>query len=285
MMTSLLALIDGSGYSKSVCDHAAWFAKRLGGSVEIVHVLGRRDVSSKPEDFSGNIGLGARTALLEELAELDAQKARLSQKRGRAILDDARDCVTASGVSQVTTKLRLGEIVETLQDLEAGIDMIVIGKRGGGAGFSQLHLGSNLERVIRSSHKPVLVASRAFKPVQRFLVAYDGGPSVIKAIEEIARNKVFADLDCELLRVGTETAELGAQMETSAGQLREAGYKVQTKFEPGKPETVIAREVASDAYDLLVMGAFGHSRIRNLIIGSTTTEMIRSCKIPILLFR
>ncbi len=32
-------------------------------------------------------------------------------------------------------------------------------------------------------------------------------------------------------------------------------------------------------------GAYGHSRIRNLIIGSTTTEMIRSCKIPIVLFR
>jgi nucleotide-binding universal stress UspA family protein len=285
MMISLLALIDGSGYSRSVCDHAAWFARRLGAAVEIVHVLGRRDVSSKPEDLSGNIGLGARSALLEELAELDAQKARLSQKRGRAILDDARDSVSASGVNQVTTKLRLGEIVEMLQDLEADSDMIVIGKRGGGADFNRSHLGSNLERVVRSSHKPVLVVPSAFEPVQRFLIAYDGGPSVIKAIAEIARNKVFADLDCELLRVGTETPEVVAQMETSARQLREAGYRVKTKFEPGKPETVIAREVESDAYDLLVMGAFGHSRIRHLIIGSTTTEMIRNCKIPILLFR
>jgi len=39
------------------------------------------------------------------------------------------------------------------------------------------------------------------------------------------------------------------------------------------------------AIDLLLMGAYGHSRIRNLIIGSTTTSMIRSCKIPVLLFR
>jgi nucleotide-binding universal stress UspA family protein len=33
------------------------------------------------------------------------------------------------------------------------------------------------------------------------------------------------------------------------------------------------------------MGAYGHSRIRTLIIGSTTTEVIRSCLIPVLLFR
>jgi nucleotide-binding universal stress UspA family protein len=33
------------------------------------------------------------------------------------------------------------------------------------------------------------------------------------------------------------------------------------------------------------MGAYGHSRIRNLVIGSTTTSMIRNCRIPVMLFR
>ncbi|MDF1750857.1 MAG: universal stress protein, partial [Alphaproteobacteria bacterium] len=37
--------------------------------------------------------------------------------------------------------------------------------------------------------------------------------------------------------------------------------------------------------DLLVMGAYGHSRIRNLIIGSTTSAMLRLCKIPVMMFR
>ena len=36
---------------------------------------------------------------------------------------------------------------------------------------------------------------------------------------------------------------------------------------------------------MLVMGAYGRSRIRSLIIGSTTTEMIRSCKVPVVLMR
>jgi nucleotide-binding universal stress UspA family protein len=37
--------------------------------------------------------------------------------------------------------------------------------------------------------------------------------------------------------------------------------------------------------DLLVMGAYGHSCIRSLIIGSTTTAMIRACKVPVVLVR
>jgi nucleotide-binding universal stress UspA family protein len=284
-MTNLMAFIDGSVYAKSVCDHAAWLTDRTGGGVELIHVLGRHGMSSEPENMSGNIGLGARTALLEELAELDAKKAQLSQKRGRAILDDATQRLTDSGVSDVTTKLRLGDIVEVVEDLESQADMIVIGKRGGGADFNKLHLGSKLERVVRSSHRPVLVTSRAFKPIHRFLIAFDGGPSVIKAVEAIAGNQIFADLECELLCVGEATPESTMQMDASARLLLDAGYQVKTKFESGQAETVITREVETDAYDLMIMGAFGHSRIRNLIIGSTTTEMIRSCKIPVLLFR
>ena len=45
-MTNLTALIDGSVYSQSVCDHAAWAAQRLGATVRLVHVIGRRETSS-----------------------------------------------------------------------------------------------------------------------------------------------------------------------------------------------------------------------------------------------
>ncbi|MEC7190861.1 MAG: universal stress protein, partial [Pseudomonadota bacterium] len=50
-------------------------------------------------------------------------------------------------------------------------------------------------------------------------------------------------------------------------------------------EKVISDHVEQYNIDLLVMGAYGHSRIRNLMIGSTTTQMIRSCLVPVLLFR
>ena len=48
---------------------------------------------------------------------------------------------------------------------------------------------------------------------------------------------------------------------------------------------MISDVVRNEKIGLLVMGAYGHSRIRSLVIGSTTTEMVRSCKVPVLLFR
>jgi len=284
-MTKLLALIDGSIYSQSVCDHVAWVAERSGGSVEFLHVLGRRDASSAPVNLSGNLNAEARDTLLTELASLDEQKAKLAQKRGRALLAGAKERLETAGIGEVTTKLRHGDMLETLLEFEAEADLIVVGKRGEAADFARLHLGSNLERVLRSSHKPVLVSARAFKPVKRFLIAFDGGSSAVKAVDHVARSKTFVGLDCRLLTVGPDSPEARKRLDDATAVLRAAGYEVQADIEPGQADKVIARRVEADGIDLMVMGAYGHSRIRSLIIGSTTTEMIRSCKIPIMLFR
>ena len=284
-MKNLLALIDGSVYSESVCDHAAWLANRCQASVDIFHVLGLRDVSSSASNLSGSIGLGARTALLEELTELDAQQAKLAQKRGRAILQDAHARVTNAGVDIVNTRLRNSELIETLQEFEANTDCIVIGKRGEAADFDKLHLGSNLERVARSSSKPILVAARAFKPIQHLLIAFDAGASAIKAVQHIADNAAFKGMTCQLLTVGEDTPTNRQKIEGAAALLSESGYNVETNITAGHAEAVISKAAEEKHIDLLVMGAYGHSRIRNFIIGSTTTEMMRACKIPVMLFR
>lgn len=284
-MKRLMAFIDGSVYSHSVCDHAAWAAKRTGAAAEIFHVLGRREVAGSAADFSGSLDADERDTLLAELAELDEQKARYAQRRGRLVLQDARGRLEEAGVTQIETRLRHGDIVETVEEFEKEADLTVIGKRGEAADFATLHLGSNLERVVRASRKPVLVASRAFQPIGKFLIAFDGGASAMKAVSYIAESDLFRGLHCTLLTVGPETAEARQRIEDAAHLLRSKGYDVEHSIEPGEAEAVIAAKVALSGIGLLVMGAYGHSRIRNLIIGSTTTEMIRSCKVPILLFR
>ena len=283
MGNKLVALVDGSIYSKSVCENAAWLARRAGTPVEVLHVLGRRDVPVT--DLSGSIALGARSALLADLAELDERRAKLSQQKGRAILEDAKAILTEGGVADVSTRLMNGDIVETLGDFEADAELIVIGKRGEGADFAKMHLGSNLERVVRSSKRPVFVAARGFSEIGSVLVAFDGGPSAMKAVDYIATSPVFAGVSIRLLTVGNESAEAAAKLESARARLAAAGLEVTAGIQPGQPETVIADIVEQGGVDLLVMGAYGHSRIRSLFIGSTTSEMIRSCKIPVLLFR
>jgi nucleotide-binding universal stress UspA family protein len=280
----VVALVDGSVYSASVCEHAAWIAQRSGAPVELIHILGRRDGPQKA-DMSGAIRLGARTALLTELAELDAQRAKLISHRGRAILEDARAILDKAGINDITTRLRHDDIVEALPEIESGARVVVIGKRGEDADFAKGHLGSNLERIVRASERPVFVASRAFKPIAKVLVAYDGGPSAMRAIDHIARSPVFQGLEVQVVTVGTATADAEKGLENATALLRAAGIEAATAIVPGQPDVALAKLVEQGGFDMLVMGAYGHSRIRNLIIGSTTTAMIRACKVPVVLMR
>lgn len=284
-MSKIIVLVDGSVYSRSVCDHAAWIASRTGAAVEILHVLGKRPAADAPSNLSGNIALGARTALLEELTERDARTARKSQEHGRAILDKAQKQLRSAGIADVTTRLRFGDIVEEVAGCEADADLVLIGKRGDAADFVKLGLGANLERIVRSSRKPVVVAARAFTPVVRFLIAFDGGASSRKAVDHVAASSLFAGLSCSLLTVGPDTPQKRAQLAAAQTTLEAGGYDVDAAIVQGPADLLIASAVEAENIGLLVMGAYGHSRIRNLIIGSTTAEMIRLCKIPVMLFR
>ncbi|MEM5583403.1 universal stress protein [Roseibium sp. AS2] len=280
---TLIALVDGSKYSESVCHYAAWIAKRTKSTIKIYHVLGRREGADR-QDLSGAIELGARTHILDELSELDARRAKLTQARGRAILEDAQAIIEADGVT-VETRLRQGDLVETVLAKEDTGDMIVIGKRGEAADFAKLHLGSNLERVIRSSSKPVFVANREFKPVTSVLIAFDGGQSSMKAVDYLARNPLLAGLPVTLAFAGSDTTDIRKSLEDARATLAAGGFDAQILIQAGKADAALGKLVEDGNYDLVVMGAYGHSRIRHLIIGSTTSEMIRTCKVPILLMR
>lgn len=284
MTDKIIALVDGSIYSASVCEHAGWIAERTGAPVELLHVLGRRE-GAETTDLSGSIRLGARTALLEELAALDAQRAKLVAHRGRAILDDARALLEGAGVTDVTTRLRHGDIVETVAEVEHEARVILIGKRGEAADFAKGHLGSNLERIVRACHKPVFVAARAFRPIEKVLLAYDGGTSAMKAVDHIARSPLFVGLRVHVVTVGAATPEIKKGLEDARALLAAAGIVAETGVIAGQPESALGKLVDEAGFDMVVMGAYGHSRIRSLIIGSTTTEMVRSCKVPVVLLR
>jgi nucleotide-binding universal stress UspA family protein len=283
-MGKILALLDGSEYSESVCHHTAWIAQKLNAGIVAMHVLGRRE-GAAPTDLSGSLRLGARSALLAELSSLDEKRAKLAQAKGHAILEDAKAILEQDGVPQVQTWLRKGDLLEAVQDMEPDIRAITIGKRGEGHGFASAHLGSNLERIIRASKVPVFVASRTYKSIQKVLLAYDGSASAKVAIKRMSGSAVFADLAVTVLCIAQDESSAKTRADEAVGKLQHANIAAVARTAAGEPGDVLNDLVKTEGFDLLVMGAYGHSRIRQLIIGSTTTTMIQTANIPVLLYR
>jgi nucleotide-binding universal stress UspA family protein len=282
---TILACTDGSIYAPSVYRHAAWASKQMEAGVHVLHMLNPHHENPVMTDLSGTMGFNARQTLLEELVELEATNARVAVKRGEAILEDADEQLRSYGVSTILTKQAHGKLSESIAGYESDADLVIIGKRGNNANFEKGHLGSNLERVIRGCQHPVLVASREFKPMQNFILAFDGGASARKAVDYAVEAPLLKGLGCTLLYVGTPNPKMEAELADASEKLKAVGYEVLIEQRMGEPEAVIESTVAQDHVDILVMGAYGHSRMRQFIVGSTTTAMIRSVKLPVLLFR
>lgn len=284
-MSTILSCTDGSLYARSVYEHTAWAARRLQAAVHVLHLVEDHRQLAAMADLSGAIGIDAQQKLTEELVALEETKAKVALKHARAILADARQQLTAAGVVQIDAEAAHGELIDAIERFEPGTDLIVVGKRGEHANLAKLHLGGNLQRVIRSARRPVLVASRSFVPIERFLLAYDGSPSVLKAVDFVLRSPLLKGLQCLLLRAGKIDDNARYYLEETAGKLRGAGFNVSSEAIAGPPEEVIAEAVRERGINLLVMGAYGHSRLREFILGSTTTTMVRTCLVPVLMFR
>lgn len=281
---AVLACVDHSLYADSVASHALWAAQRLSAPLRFLHVLDR-EVAAAGDDLSGSIGVDAQLQLLKQLSELDEQRSRLAAERGRLLLQRVREQARVGGLAETETQSRHGGLVDALTENEADVRLFVLGKRGESADFAKGHLGANLERVIRAVSRPLLVAARAFRPIERFLIAFDGGATTRKCVDMVTMSPLLQGLPCHLLSVGADDDGLREAQAWARQRLQAAGHEVQTVLRPGDPERVIAEHVRDNAIDLLVMGAYGHSRIRHLIVGSTTTSVIRSCLIPVLLLR
>lgn len=284
-MRHILACIDGSSFSESVCDYSAWAARRMDATVSVVHVMAREDYHARQANLSGNLGWDEHEALLEEFTALDEQRARIAQNHSRLLLDQASERLREAGVSDVKSRQRQGELVDTVAELEGDAELVTIGKRGEGAEEATPHLGRNLERVVRAVKKPILVTSPEFKPVERFMIAYDGGPSAKRAVSTISRMPLLAGISCHLLMVGQDRMIAREQLHEAGEKLRQAGFEVIESVKPGHTDDVIAAEIDQGNISLLAMGAYNHSRLRTLIIGSTTNALLRSARVPVLLFR
>jgi nucleotide-binding universal stress UspA family protein len=280
-MSNVIACIDGTDVSTAVCDYAAWASLRLDAPLEFLHVLERTEYPT-PGNLSGNIGLGSREALLTELAELDAQRGKLALEQGKLMLEAAERRVISDGIGLPTSRQRHGSLVETLAEMEASIRLLVLGKHDE---HLAEHVGSRLENVVRTMHRPTLITTAEFTMPQRIMLAFDGSDTTRKGVEMVATSPLFRGLPCHLVMVGSDTPAHREQLAWARTTLKGAGFDAPATIIDGEVERALCDYRAQNSIDMLVMGAYGHSVIRRFLVGSTTTNVIRNASVPVLLLR
>ena len=287
-MKNILLCTDGSTFAENIYKYAAWFATQFNAGIVVLSVTDIRSQQvASTGNLSGSIGLGASENLLNELVNLEHEKAKINNQRARLILDNAAQTLKAEGVENFNLIHKTGFLVDCLDEFEENSDLIVLGQRGEAADFAPGHLGANVDRIVRSSHKPCLVTPAEFKPIQRILFAYDGSATGKKILKFLANSPCFQNLEIHLLTVAKDSSDKTATSKLNEAEqsLKRARFKPICSLLSGESEEVIEKYVKEQNISLLLMGAYGHSRIRHLVIGSTTAQLLRSSNIPLLLFR
>ncbi|ROU00936.1 universal stress protein [Marinobacter sp. R17] len=283
-MSQVVACIDGSRSTTAVCDYAAWASQRLDAPLTLFHVLDHARYPTEP-DLAGSIGLGSREHLLEELAELDQKRSKLALEQGRHMLDAAETRVREDGVSDIRQRQRHGDLAESLLDIEQDTRLLVMGLHGESSTDRDIHIGSQLETVIRTLHRPLLLVPDEFSTPRSAMLAFDASETARKGIELLSNSPIFRDFPLHLVMVGPDTSDRRAQLDEAKDKLLKAGCNVEVAIRAGDVEPTLHAYQAEQDIDLLVMGAYGHSRIRQFLVGSTTTSMLTTTQTPVLILR
>lgn len=281
----VVACIDGSALTESVCDHSAWAAQKLNAQLKLLHTINHHHETSITADLSGNIGLGSQEHLQEEITLLEQQQSKLKLQQGKLMLEAAKVRVEKNGISEPICSQRHGDLIESLIALEDEVRLLVLGLRGQVHENQEHQIGAKLEAIIRSLHRPILIVNGAFKMPKRFMIAYDGSKVANKAIEMVASSSLFENLSCHLVCVNNK-GTASTLLEQAANTLQSANkLELTTTQLKGKVDQELCTYQQQHDIDLTVMGAFSHTRIHDMLLGSFTHKMLINTHKPLLLLR
>ncbi|WP_395589339.1 universal stress protein [Pseudomonas sp. TR47] len=143
------------------------------------------------------------------------------------------------------------------------------------------------ESVIFGAGRPcVLVPSLPIQPVRHMALAWDGSRVVARALAD-ASNLISSDMLITVLTVqGEKPLEHGAIAQDMAHALQHRGLNARplsVKLAGRAIAECLQQEALTAGADLLVMGGFGHSRLKEFILGGATHGVLQALQMPVLL--
>lgn len=197
-------------------------------------------------------------------------------------VNDALGRLQAAAVSNgvaVDVVVLEGEPLQVLKGEAHRCDLIVVGR---GANFRstfgerESHI---VEALVRDGPRPVLSVPEAATGVSRLLVAFDGSNSASRAMHMTALLGLVQNAQVQVLSIGVhgqiaeEHAELVASLLRTHGGVVTA-FGVESDVDPA--EMILSHARTFGAH-IVIMGANGHSRLRDTIFGSCTRHVMDNC--------
>lgn len=280
---NILVPIDFSELSTKALTAAEQYAKLFNGSITPMHAY------LPISEMEGPYTLGLGTTPVEDYEEIEeTTKERLDSL--------ASDYVDEELLNEAV--ISVGNAAHTIAEEGKKYDMIVMSTHGR-TGFTRFFLGSVAEKVLRISHAPVLVVDKESRigPVKKILVTTDFSENSHAAFPLVSDIAQAAEAEVELLNVLSYDSQHDEKPDEGKISLREKrlevvakehlhelGDKLKTRVivSTDTPHETILNHNLNNPTDLVVMATVGRTGIDYLMMGSTTANVVRHVKAPVL---
>lgn len=267
--------LDGSPHSETALGHALRIARAASGVVRGVHVVDRSLLDGVVvADLSGSVGFQPFLNLSGELRE-----ALVSA--GGAIVASFEARAREAGV-QFEAVLREGNVSDILAEEAQGCDLAAVGSRGSNAQHRRELVGRHADSLARRMPASLLVAPAEYLEFRAPVLAWDGSPKAKKALSLVAELAALLELSVRVVTAADEEREGQSRLAEAEEELRHRRVTASGSLRPGHADDAIFAAIGAGA-DLVAMGAHGHGRVVELVLGSTTDRVMRAATVPVLL--
>ena len=285
MIKAILAPATGSNTDTAVFAGALAVARRFAAHIGLLHV--RVDSTAMAATMAADGGGAIMVSgLVERIDEEADQREGKAKALFQSFCDRERLAIAEGPVGQagVTAQWlrQTGDEASWVAEYGRSADLLVIGRSGDSEGVSL----DTIEAALLGSGRPVLrppAAPLAALP-DTVVIAWKAAPEAARAVTA-AMPLIAAAKRVLIVTVAEEMGlsdQEGARLATS---LRWHGLDVSARhLQPGAAgaaDTLLA--AAREEAALVVMGAYGHSRLREWVFGGFTRHVLRGAEVPVLM--
>jgi nucleotide-binding universal stress UspA family protein len=287
-MKTILGLIGGGSRDEVILGTALAMALPYSAHMDFLHVQVSAGIAAQYDShvqFAMGAGIGSALDNLDTKAKTFSELAAANVRRFCTVAS-VEICETRIEGKYPTASFR-EEQNTTIQRLifhASQSDAVVLGRAKQSQGLQP----DTLERLIRNCGRPVLVAASAAPRTLTgtILVCWNNSGNVARTVEIAmpilakAKRVIFAHVVTRRSQQGTKP------MHDFVRQLAKNNVSVEAQLIPADGDEIpssLASAADHCSADLLIVGAYGRSRLRELIFGSRTEALIRNVDRPVLM--
>jgi len=178
-----------------------------------------------------------------------------------------------------------GVIYEEILKREKDVDLIVMGRSISWEGEELGNLGENFRIIIHKSDIPVLACSHKYEIGLNIMACYDGGKPARKALDVAIKFAKKFKTPLHILSTWWNIEKAQSLNKEAVEIAEKEGIEVVPIVQKMNTVGTILGEIDHLFINLLFMGAYGDSPIKDLMLGSTTDQVVSRTGCPILLCR